>query len=72
MSIFEVLALLNKVKPIYGEVEDAVLDQKLTLKEVVEIIDTTLKQFLGAGMDKIYIDLKTKKIIIDLDKSNNP
>jgi hypothetical protein len=36
----------------------AMADRELTIKEIFDIVDTTLKQLLGKGLDEIGLAIK--------------
>ena len=54
----DMFRLLMVIPTISAEVSKAMADRELTIKEIFEIVDATLKQLLGKGLDEIGIAIK--------------
>jgi len=54
----DMFKLLMVIPTISAEISKAMADRELTVKEIFEIVDTTLKQLLGKGLDEIGIAIK--------------
>ncbi len=54
----DMFKLLMVVPTISAEISKAMTDRQLTVKEIFDIIDTTLKQLTGKGLDEVGIAIK--------------
>jgi len=57
----DMFKLLMVIPTISAEISKAMADRELTVKEIFEIVDTTLKQLLGKGLNEIGIAIKKTK-----------
>ena len=66
MNMFKLLMVVPAVS---AEISKAMADRELTVKEIFEIVDATLKQLLGKGLDEIGLavrkDPKTGKTKVE-------
>ena len=54
----DMFKLFMVIPTISAEISKAMADRELTIKEICEIIDTTLKQLSGKGLGEIGIAIK--------------
>jgi len=57
----DMFRLLMVIPTISAEISKAMADRELTVKEIFEIVDTTLKQLLGKGLDEIGLAIRKTK-----------
>ena len=57
----DMFKLLMVVPALSAEISKAMADRELTIKEIFEIVDTTLKQLLGKGLDEIGLAVRKTK-----------
>ena len=57
----DMFRLMMVIPTISAEISKAMADKELTIKEIFDIVDTTLKQLLGKGLNEIGLKVaKTK------------
>ena len=65
----DMFRLLMVIPTISAEVSKAMADRELTIREIYEIVDTTLRQIVGKGLDEIGLavrkDPKTGKTKVE-------
>ena len=65
----DMFRLLMVIPTISTEVSKAMVDRELSIREIYEIVDTTLRQIVGKGLDEIGLavrkDPKTGKTKIE-------
>ena len=58
MDMFKLFMVIPNIS---AEVSRAMVDRELTIKEIFDIVDTTLKQLLGKGLNEVGLKVaKTK------------
>jgi len=57
----DMFKLLMVIPAISAEISKAMADRELTVKELFEIVDTTLKQLVGKGLDEIGLAIRKTK-----------
>ena len=66
----DMFRLLMVIPTISTEVSKAMVDRELSIREIYEIVDTTLRQIVGKGLDEIGLavrkDHKTGKTKVEL------
>jgi len=50
--------LMMVIPMIYSKILEAMKDKELTIKEIYEIVDTTLRSLTGKGLDQIGVSIK--------------
>jgi len=65
----DMFRLLMVIPTISTEVSKAMVDRELSIREIYEIVDTTLRQIVGKGLDEIGLavrkDPKTGKTKVE-------
>jgi hypothetical protein len=54
----DMFKLFMVIPTISAEISKAMADRELTIKEIFDILDTTLKQLLGKGLGEIGLAIK--------------
>jgi len=54
----DMFKLMMVIPAISAKISKSMADRELTIKEIFDIVDTTLKQLLGKGLDEIGLAIK--------------
>ena len=57
----DMFKLFMVIPAISAEISKAMADRELTIKEICEIVDTTLKQLSGKGLGEIGLAIRKTK-----------